>query len=65
MTSSQNRRENAWKSRKQNQKPHGEVKSLAELLGRVVLRGGGLHECPNGRRLSAIRLHSLMCLHLF
>ncbi|SEM52684.1 DUF6254 family protein [Paenibacillus sp. OV219] len=31
MTSSKNRRENAWKSRKQNQKPHGEVKSLAEL----------------------------------
>ncbi|MBO7745421.1 hypothetical protein I8J29_14510 [Paenibacillus sp. MWE-103] len=31
MTSPKNRRENAWKSRKQNQKPHGEVKSLAEL----------------------------------
>ncbi|MBM7568175.1 MULTISPECIES: DUF6254 family protein [Paenibacillus] len=31
MTSSKNRRENAWKSRKQNQKPHGEVKSLAEI----------------------------------
>lgn len=31
MTTSQRRRESAWKSRKQNQKPHGEVKSLAEL----------------------------------
>ena len=31
MTSSKNRRESAWKSRKENQKPHGEVKSLAEL----------------------------------
>ncbi|MBW7474581.1 hypothetical protein K0T92_07470 [Paenibacillus oenotherae] len=31
MTSSQRRRESAWKSRKQNQKPHGEIKSLAEL----------------------------------
>lgn len=31
MTSSKGRRESAWKSRKQNPQPHGEVKSLAEL----------------------------------
>jgi hypothetical protein len=31
MTSSQSRRESAWKSRKQNQEPHGKIKSLAEL----------------------------------
>ncbi|WP_236342814.1 DUF6254 family protein [Paenibacillus plantiphilus] len=31
MTTSQRRRESAWKSRKQNHKPHGEVKSLSEL----------------------------------
>ncbi|MFB9330178.1 DUF6254 family protein [Paenibacillus aurantiacus] len=31
MSSSQGRRESAWKSRKQNQKPHGKIKSLAEL----------------------------------
>ncbi|WP_173275241.1 DUF6254 family protein [Paenibacillus sp. NEAU-GSW1] len=31
MTSSQNRRENRWNQRKQNQQPHGKVKSLAEL----------------------------------
>lgn len=32
MTSSKNRRENAWNQRKQNQRPaHGKVKSLKEL----------------------------------
>ncbi|WP_274649692.1 DUF6254 family protein [Paenibacillus humicola] len=31
MTTSQRRRESAWKSRKQNPQPHGKIKSLAEL----------------------------------
>ncbi|WP_240941154.1 DUF6254 family protein [Paenibacillus sp. HB172176] len=32
MTSSRNRRENAWQQRKQNQKPsHGKVQSFEEL----------------------------------
>ena len=28
MTSSKNRRESAWKSRKENQQPHGEINLL-------------------------------------
>jgi hypothetical protein len=32
MTSSQNRRENAWNQRKHTQQPHGKVKSLEELI---------------------------------
>ncbi|MGM0883132.1 MAG: DUF6254 family protein [Bacillota bacterium] len=31
MTSSKNRRENAWNQRKHTQQPHGKVKSLEEL----------------------------------
>ncbi|WP_245954442.1 DUF6254 family protein [Paenibacillus flagellatus] len=31
MTTSKRRKESAWKSRKQNQKPHGHVSSLKEL----------------------------------
>jgi len=31
MTSSKNRRENAWHQRKHTQQPHGKVKSLEEL----------------------------------
>ncbi|WP_223830094.1 DUF6254 family protein [Paenibacillus arenilitoris] len=31
MTSPKNRRENAWNQRKQNQQPHGKVKSFDEL----------------------------------
>ncbi|MCQ6559765.1 DUF6254 family protein [Paenibacillus mendelii] len=31
MTSSQGRRQSAWKSRKQNRKPHEKIKSFAEL----------------------------------
>ena len=31
MTSSKNRRENAWNQRKQQQNPHGKIKSLEEL----------------------------------
>lgn len=31
MTSSKNRRENAWNQRKHTQHPHGKVKSLEEL----------------------------------
>ncbi|MDQ0060349.1 DUF6254 family protein [Paenibacillus harenae] len=31
MTSSKNRRENAWNQRKQTQQPHGKIKSLEEL----------------------------------
>ncbi|MCF2943069.1 MULTISPECIES: DUF6254 family protein [Paenibacillus] len=31
MSSSKNRRENAWKIRKQDQKPHGKIKSLHQL----------------------------------
>ncbi|MFC4597913.1 DUF6254 family protein [Cohnella hongkongensis] len=31
MTTSKRRRESAWKSRKQNQHPHGKISSLHEL----------------------------------
>lgn len=31
MTTSKNRRENAWNQRKHTQQPHGKVKSLEEL----------------------------------
>ncbi|GGF98296.1 DUF6254 family protein [Paenibacillus abyssi] len=31
MSTSKRREESAWKSRKQNQQPHGKVKSLHEL----------------------------------
>lgn len=31
MTSSKNRRENAWHQRKHRQRPHGKIKSLEEL----------------------------------
>ncbi|MFC4779396.1 DUF6254 family protein [Paenibacillus sp. GCM10023252] len=31
MTSSKNRRENKWNTRKHSQHPHGKIKSLAEL----------------------------------
>ncbi|MEI7025185.1 DUF6254 family protein [Paenibacillus sp. y28] len=31
MSHAKRREESAWKSRKQNQKPHGKVKSLHEL----------------------------------
>ncbi|WP_222708654.1 DUF6254 family protein [Paenibacillus sp. N3.4] len=33
MSQSKSREEAAWKSRKQNQHPHGKVKSLAEIAG--------------------------------
>ncbi|XID94468.1 DUF6254 family protein [Paenibacillaceae bacterium WGS1546] len=31
MSTSQRRRESAWKSRKQNRQPHGKISSLREL----------------------------------
>ncbi|MFD0588777.1 DUF6254 family protein [Paenibacillus sp. GCM10027627] len=31
MTSSKNRRENAWHQRKHRQRPHGKIKSLEQL----------------------------------
>lgn len=31
MSSTKQRRENRWNSNKQNQRPHGKIKSLAEL----------------------------------
>ncbi|UVI28576.1 DUF6254 family protein [Paenibacillus spongiae] len=41
MTSSQGRRQSAWKSRKQNRKPHDKIKSFAEIYNESTSNGAG------------------------